>query len=71
MADAAVPPQGLTKYPEIDRAVVKAEMEQARQDFHRLLNDATGTDLRRLSDGTNQMDQSAATVPGTRSSPAT
>ena len=30
MADAAVPAQGLTKYPELDRAAVKAEMEQAR-----------------------------------------
>lgn len=36
----------------LDRAEVRAEMEQARLDFRRLAGDATAADLRRRSDGT-------------------
>ena len=36
----------------LDRAAVRAEMESARLDFHRLIADATPADLRRPSDGT-------------------
>jgi hypothetical protein len=35
-----------------DRAVVRAEMESARLDFHRLIGEATPADLCRPSDGT-------------------
>lgn len=35
-----------------DRAAARAEMEQARQEFRRLLDGATAADLRRPSDGT-------------------
>lgn len=37
---------------DLDRAAIREAMEQARQDFRRLLDHATGTDLRRPSDGT-------------------
>jgi Mycothiol maleylpyruvate isomerase N-terminal domain len=37
----------------VDRAALRAEMEQARHDFHRLAGDATPADLRRPSDGTS------------------
>ena len=36
----------------LDRVAVRAEMEPARLDFHRLIDDATPADLRRPSDGT-------------------
>ncbi|HEY5989624.1 MAG TPA: DinB family protein [Streptosporangiaceae bacterium] len=36
----------------LDRAAVRAEMESARLDFHRLIGDATPADLRRPTDGT-------------------
>lgn len=36
----------------LDRAAVRAEMESARRDFHRLIDEATPADLRRPSDGT-------------------
>ena len=39
------------------RAAVRAEMEQARQDFHSLLRRATTADLRRPSDGTRWTNQ--------------
>ena len=41
----------------LDRAAAKAEMEQARQDFHRLLHHATAADLRRPSEGTRWTNQ--------------
>ena len=40
-----------------DRASAEAEMQQARQDFHRLLNHASAADLRRASDGTRWTNQ--------------
>ena len=39
------------------RAAVRAEMEQARQDFHSLLRHATAADLRRPSDGISWTNQ--------------
>jgi hypothetical protein len=36
----------------VDRAAVRAEMEQARHEFRRLVADATPADLRRPSEGT-------------------
>jgi hypothetical protein len=39
------------------RAVLRAEMGQARHDFHRLVGDATPADLRRPSDGTKWTNQ--------------
>ena len=36
----------------LDRAAVRAEMDQARADFRRLVSDAAPADLRRPSDGT-------------------
>ena len=41
----------------LDRAAVRAEMDQARADFRRLVSDATPADLRRLSDGTRWTNQ--------------
>lgn len=41
----------------LDRAAVRAEMEQARLDFHQLVTDATAADLRRRSDGTKWTNQ--------------
>jgi hypothetical protein len=41
----------------IDRAAVRAEMEQARHDFRQLIRDATPEDLRRPSDGTKWTNQ--------------
>jgi DinB family protein len=41
----------------LDRAVVRAEMEQARLDFRRLVDEATRADLRKLSDGTRWTNQ--------------
>ena len=41
----------------VDRAAVRAEMDQARHDFRRLVGDATPADLRRLSDGTKWTNQ--------------
>jgi len=41
----------------LDRAVVRAEMDQARIDFRRLAGDAAPADLRRLSDGTRWTNQ--------------
>jgi hypothetical protein len=41
----------------LDRAAVRAEMESARLDFHRLIGDATPADLRRPSDGTKWTNQ--------------
>jgi hypothetical protein len=41
----------------LDRAAVRAEMDQARTDFHRLASDATPADLRRPSDGTRWTNQ--------------
>lgn len=44
-------------WPGPGRAVVRAEMEQARQDFHSLLRYATPADLRRASGGTQWTNQ--------------
>ena len=41
----------------LDRAALRAEMEQARHDFRRLAADATPADLRRPSDGTRWTNQ--------------
>ena len=41
----------------VDRAAVRAEMEQARLDFHQLLSQATPAGLRRPSDGTRWTNQ--------------
>jgi DinB family protein len=41
----------------LDRAAVRAEMEQATHDFHRLIGDATPADLRRPSRGTRWTNQ--------------
>jgi len=41
----------------LDRVAAGAEMEQARQDFHRLLSRAAGADLRRPSEGTRWTNQ--------------
>jgi hypothetical protein len=41
----------------VDRAAVRAEMEQARHDFRRLVSDARPADLRRPSDGTKWTNQ--------------
>ena len=41
----------------LDRAAVRAEMDQARADFRRLASDAAPEDLRRLSDGTRWTNQ--------------
>ena len=41
----------------LDRAAVRAEMDQARADFRRLIGDATPADLRRPSDGTRWTNQ--------------
>src|SRR2546430_6055935 len=41
----------------LDRAAVRAEMESARLDFHRLIATATPADLRRPSDGTRWTNQ--------------
>ena len=41
----------------LDRAAVRAEMDQARLDFRRLVGDATPADLRRPSDGTRWTNQ--------------
>ena len=40
-----------------DLAAVRAEMDQARHDFRRLVDDATPADLRRPSDGTRWTNQ--------------
>ena len=42
---------------DLARAAVRAEMEQARLDFRRLVGDATPADLRRPSDGTRWTNQ--------------
>jgi DinB superfamily len=42
---------------DLDRAAIREEMEQARQEFRRLLDDATEADLRRPSDGTKWNNQ--------------
>ena len=41
----------------LDRAAVRAEMDQARADFRRLVTGATPADLRRPSDGTRWTNQ--------------
>ena len=41
----------------LDRAAVRAEMEQARLDFRRIVAAATPADLRRPSDGTRWTNQ--------------
>jgi hypothetical protein len=41
----------------LDRGAVRHEMEQARQDFHGLLAEASSADLRRPSDGTKWTNQ--------------
>ena len=41
----------------LDRAALRAETEQARHDFHRLVGDATPADLRRPSNGTKWTNQ--------------
>jgi hypothetical protein len=41
----------------VDRAALRAEMQQARHDFRRLIADATPADLRRPSDGTKWTNQ--------------
>jgi hypothetical protein len=41
----------------LDRSAVRAEMEQARLDFHQLVGDASPADLRRSSDGTRWTNQ--------------
>ena len=46
----------------LDRAAVRAEMDQARADFRRLVSDATPADLRRPV-GRDQVDQPATAVP--------
>jgi len=43
--------------PALDRAAAAAEMDQASQDFHRLLHRATAADLRRPSEGTRWTNQ--------------
>jgi DinB superfamily len=43
--------------PALGRAAAGPEMEQARQDFHRLLSRATAADLRRPSEGTRWTNQ--------------
>ena len=40
-----------------DRAALRAEMDQARHDFRRLIGDATPAELRRPSDGTKWTNQ--------------
>jgi hypothetical protein len=42
---------------DLDRAAIRGEMEEARQDFHRLLDHASATDLRRPSDRTKWTSQ--------------
>ena len=41
----------------LDRAAVRAEMESARRDFHRLIDEASPADLRQRSDGTKWTNQ--------------
>jgi hypothetical protein len=41
----------------LDRAAVRAEMDQARADFRRLVSDAAPADLRRRSAGTRRTNQ--------------
>ena len=41
----------------LDRAAVRAEMEQASHDFRQLISDATPEELRRPSDGTKWINQ--------------
>jgi hypothetical protein len=41
----------------LNRAAVRAEMEQARLDFHRLVDEASRADLRKPSDGTRWTNQ--------------
>lgn len=54
MRPAPDPPPGPAV---LDRAAVRAEMEQARLDFRQLVTDATAADLRRRSDGTKWTNQ--------------
>jgi hypothetical protein len=57
--DAAMPPapDPAPAAAALDRAAAKAEMEQASQDFHRLLHRATAAELRRPSEGTRWTNQ--------------
>ena len=50
--ETAMPPAPDPRPAAPDRAAVRAEMESARLDFHRLIAAATPADLRRPSDGT-------------------
>ena len=50
--ETGMPPAPDPRPAALDRAAVRAEMESARLDFHRLIGDATPADLRRPSDGT-------------------
>ena len=55
--ETAMPPAPDPRPAALDRAAVRAEMEPARLDFHRLIGDATPADLRRPSDGTRWTNQ--------------
>ena len=55
--DDAMPPAPGRPPAAVDRAAVRAEMEQARLDFHQLLSQATPAGLRRPSDGTRWTNQ--------------
>ena len=54
--ETAMPPAPGPRAAVLDRAAVRAEMESARLDFHRLIG-ATPADLRRPSDGTRWTNQ--------------
>ena len=55
--ETGMPPAPDPRPAALDRAAVRAEMESARLDFHRLIGDATPADLRRPSDGTRWTNQ--------------
>ena len=50
--ETGMPPAPDPRPAALDRAAVRAEMESARLDFRRLIDEATPADLRRPSDGT-------------------
>jgi DinB superfamily len=55
--ETAMPPSPDRRPAAADRAAVRAEMESARLDFHRLIGAATPADLRRPTDGTRWTNQ--------------
>jgi hypothetical protein len=55
--ETGTPPAPGPRPAALDRAAVRAEMESARLDFHRLIAAATPADLRRPSDGTRWTNQ--------------